>query len=81
MHNRITTHLFMRSLCLPAGFEMNRVRLRSTSSAFAAAWIFCVLAHNCEIDKILCTTSNSSGFKTIELNQKESWLLLVVPDR
>lgn len=50
-------------------------------SAFAAVWIFCVLAHNCEADKILCTPSNRSGLKKIKLNQKESLLLSVVPDR
>lgn len=49
-------------------------------SAFAAVWIFCVLAHNCEADKILCTPSNRSGLKKIKLNQKESLLLSVVPD-
>jgi hypothetical protein len=42
-----------------------------TESAFVAFKVFCVLAYNCELDKILCMTSNIFRFKTTKLTKKE----------
>lgn len=85
MRNRITTYLL--EIIVSASWVRNEqsqtalYHLGRAERAFAAAGLFHVLTHNCEIDKILCTTSNRSGFKIIKLNQKEPQLLLVIPDR
>ena len=77
MPSTIVTHLFMRSLCLPAGYKMKRTRLLQhlckTESAFAISKVFYVLTYDCD-KEILCTTSNIFGFKNQQKKNDSSVL-------